>query len=53
MLYCLSLIKEEHGDLEIELLEKTEKHGTIPKDSYEVGVVTLDDRKFVDISNVW
>ena len=46
---ALTLMKEEHGNLDVELLEYT----GIPKDSYQISVCNIDGRKFVDISGVW
>ena len=49
---ALTLMKEEHGNLDVELLENT-KYGCLPKDSYQISVCNIDGRKFVDISDVW
>ena len=46
---ALTLMKEEHGNLDVELLE----YSGIPKDSYQISVCNIDGRKFVDISGVW
>lgn len=50
---ALTLIKEQHGNLKVELLENTKRNGAIPKDSYVISVCSIDGRKFVDISNIW
>lgn len=49
---ALTLMKEEHGNLDVELLENT-KYGCLPKEQYNISVCNIDGRKFVDISDVW
>lgn len=49
---ALTLMKEQHGNLHVELLENT-KYGCLPKDKYNISVCNIDGRKFVDISDVW
>ena len=46
---ALTLMKEEHGNLDVELLEYT----GVQKDKYNISVCNIDGRKFVDISDVW
>lgn len=52
LIKVLSNIKDIEGDLDVELLE-TINGNTLPKNSYSVNVCTIDDFKFVDISDVW
>lgn len=49
---ALLLIKEEKGNLPVEILEDT-KYGTLPKEGFDISVVELDGKNFVDISDIW
>lgn len=49
---ALSLIKEKNGNLPVEILQHT-KYGCLPKESFDIGVCSIDGRSFVDMSDVW
>lgn len=49
---ALLLIKEKKGNLPVEILELT-KYGALPKEEFNISVVTMDGKDFVDISDVW
>lgn len=49
---ALLLIKEEKGNLPVELLEDT-KYGALPKEGFEINIVRMDGRTFVDLSDIW
>lgn len=49
---ALLTIRKEKGNLSVEILEDT-KYGALPKDGFDISVVTFDGREFVDLSDIW